>query len=316
MILPCPRAERHGRISPAMVPQAWVVNHGALVHDRAGHTLQMIRLLAIDIDGTLLDSRGRLPAENLEAIEAVVARGVHVALATGRSYPFARPVAEPLPASVTLIVSNGAVERSMDGGTLARRLLPRAVARNVLVRTRIYRHLAALIFDRDDSRQMLYESMDWEHPARKGYWLQNKALIERCVPLLEGLDEDPIQVMFNGPVLLIRELAETMAAAAEGYALSLTEYEQRNFSLLDVTAVDTTKGRALAARARRMGLGRDEVMAIGDNLNDMDMLAFAGHPVVMGNAVAALKDRGWTLTGAQDKAGVAQAIHRLILGVT
>ena len=82
----------------------------------------MIRLIGIDVDGTLLDSRGQIPQANIDAIHEAVGVGIHIALVTGRSYPFARPVADPLPTSVTLIVSNGAVERDMDGSRVARRL--------------------------------------------------------------------------------------------------------------------------------------------------------------------------------------------------
>ena len=127
----------------------------------------MIGLIGIDVDGTLLDSQGRMPDANRDAIHDAVARGIHVALVTGRSYPFARPVADPLPSSLSLIVSNGAVERAMDGTTLARRLLDRRVARDLLDRTRGHRHAAALIFDRDAERQIIFETMDWEHPGRR-----------------------------------------------------------------------------------------------------------------------------------------------------
>src|SRR5687767_1961956 len=130
----------------------------------------MIRLIGIDVDGTLLDSGGHMPAANRAAIHAAVASGIHVALVTGRSYPFARPVAESLPASLSLIVSNGAIERGMDGLTLARRLLRCDVARMVLDATRPFRDAAALIFDRDMERQIIFESMDWAHPGRKAYW--------------------------------------------------------------------------------------------------------------------------------------------------
>src|SRR5258705_8501906 len=85
----------------------------------------MIRLLGIDVDGTLLDTRGQIPQANIDAIHAAVQAGIHVALVTGRSYPFARPIADPLPSSLTLIVSNGAVERGMGGLRLAQRLLHR-----------------------------------------------------------------------------------------------------------------------------------------------------------------------------------------------
>ncbi len=275
----------------------------------------MIRLIGIDVDGTLLDSEGHMPPANRDAIHEAVARGIHVALVTGRSYPFARPVADPLPAAVSLIVSNGAIERAMDGSTLARRLLSRSVARAVLDQTRHQRGGAALIFDRDEGRQMVFETMDWAHPGRKGYWERNRSLIAQTVPLEDALDEDPIQVMFNGGVAEMRVLADALTRAASGFAVTLTEYVHRDFSLVDVTSPAATKGRALEWRASQLGLTRDEVMAVGDNFNDVEMLEFAGTPVVMENAVAEVKARGWHVTGHHDDAGLAQAIRRFALDV-
>lgn len=273
----------------------------------------MIRLLAIDVDGTLLDSSGHMPPANRDAIHEAVARGIHVALVTGRSYPFARPVADGLPDSLTLIVSSGAVERAMDGTTLARRLLNREVARRVLTSTRPYRDAAALVFDRDRDRQILFETMDWEHPGRKAYWRRNQGLITHAPSLEEALDEDPIELMFNGYVDLVRPLARRLQDEAADFAVSLTEYEARNFSLVDITAPDATKGRALAWRAQQLGVERAEVMAVGDNFNDIEMLEFAGTAIVMGNAVESLKTRGWPVTGHQDAAGLAQAIEEFAL---
>ena len=85
----------------------------------------------------------------------------------------------------------------MDGETLARRLLDRHVARSVLDATPRHRNAAALVFDRDDRRQILFETMDWTHPARQGYWFRNQRLIECAAPLEAALTEDPIQVMFQ-----------------------------------------------------------------------------------------------------------------------
>ena len=274
----------------------------------------MIRLIGIDVDGTLLDTRGQIPQQNIDAIHDAVAAGIHVALVTGRSYPFARPIADPLPSSLTLIVSNGAVERGMDGSTFARRLLNREVARSVLKSTRPFRHAAALVFDRDADRQVIFETMDWEHPGRKAYWARNQSLIAQSVPLEDALVEDPIQVMFNGGVEAMQSLVESLRTEARDFAVSLTEYVHRDFSLIDVTAPSATKGLALAWRAEQLGITRDEVMAVGDNFNDLEMLEFAGMPVVMANAVPGLKERGWTVTGDNDHAGLADAIRRLALG--
>ena len=254
-----------------------------------------------------------MPEANREAIEAAVAAGIHVSLVTGRSYPFARPVADSLPPSITLIVSNGAVERSTAGAVLARRLLDRSVAAAVLDSTRPYRDAAILIFDRDEGRQIIFETMDWDHPGRKHYWVRNSHLIEQSVPLEEALSEDPIQVMFNGAAGTMRALADELRAGASTFAVSLTEYVHRDFSLIDITAPTATKGRALAWRAEQLGVAREEVMAIGDNFNDVEMLEFAGTPVVMANAVDGLKTRGWHLTGDQDAAGLAEAIKKFAL---
>jgi Cof subfamily protein (haloacid dehalogenase superfamily) len=278
----------------------------------------MIRLIGIDVDGTLLDTDGHLPDANRAAIHAAVAAGIHVSLVTGRSYPFARPVAEKLPPAVTLMVSSGAVERAIDGRTLARRLLKRDVARRVLEATRHVREHAAVIFDRDAERQIVFESMDWTHPNRQGYWDRNHWLIDRTTPLEDSLIEDPIQVMFNGNPMAMRELSETLRASGDSgsgpaYAVSLTEYLHRDFSLVDITAPEATKGRALLWRAGQLGISREEVMAVGDNFNDLDMLEAAGVAVVMANADPALHRPGWHRTGHQNDAGLAQAIERFAL---
>ena len=92
----------------------------------------MIRLIALDIDGTLLDSDGRIPEANREAIARAIDAGIEVALATGRRYDFARPIFEALPGPLTLILSNGAIVKTREGETVMRSLLPREIARSVL----------------------------------------------------------------------------------------------------------------------------------------------------------------------------------------
>ena len=276
----------------------------------------MIRLVAIDIDGTLLDSRWQLPAENLDAIGEAVEAGVEVAIVTGRRYDFARPILDLLPRPVTAIVSNGAIVRTSDGVTRLRHLLPRAVAREVLGVTRAYRDGAALIFDRPRDGQVVFERIDWAHPSRRGYAERNREFIVEVDPIESALTEDPIQVMFNGSVApmrgLVRLLRELPASA--GFSVAVTEYAERDFSLVDVLPAGCTKGSTLAEWAGRRGYARTEVMAIGDNLNDLEMLEAAGLPVVMGNAVPALLGRGWPVTASNDAAGVAEAIRRFVLG--
>ena len=120
--------------------------------------------------------------------------------------------------------------------------------------------------------------------------------------------------MFNGAAVAMRTLIDSLRREARSYAVSLTEYVHRDFSLIDVTAPQATKGHALAWRAEQLGLSRDEVMAVGDNFNDLDMLEYAGTPVVMANAVEGLKRESWHATRHQDDAGLAHAIRTFALG--
>ena len=108
---------------------------------------------------------------------------------------------------------------------------------------------------------------------------------------------------------LLRRAAVSAGVLGGGHRVPV----DRDFSLVDVLAAGCTKGATLAEWARRRGYARDEVMALGDNLNDVEMLEAAGLPVVMGNAVPALLDRGWPVTATNDDAGVAAAISRFVL---
>jgi hypothetical protein len=281
----------------------------------------VIRLLAVDIDGTLLDSRGRLPEVHHEALAEAASRGVSVALVTGRSFHFTRPIVERLHLPLTVIVNNGAVVKQRDGATLLRHVLPRDAARAVLLQTRTFEDSVAIVFDRpdvDDERQIVYERMDWTHPHRRGYYEKNKAFIASAPSSLADAlaDEDPIQVMFNGAVDPMRALVGELRSApmADRYSVAITEYELRDFSLVDVNAAGCSKGTTLARWAMREGYARDEVMAVGDNLNDLEMLDFAGTPVVMGNAADIVKRaRPYYITGSNDEGGLADAIRRFAL---
>ncbi|HJZ77563.1 MAG TPA: HAD-IIB family hydrolase [Vicinamibacterales bacterium] len=275
----------------------------------------MIRLIAIDIDGTLLDSRGRLPDAHRDAVVTAAAHDVEIALVTGRSFHFARPVVALLPIPLTLICNNGALVKAPDGDTLMRHVLPREAARQILAETRHLEDSVAIVFDRLDERQIVFERMDWTHPNRRAYYEKNKAFIaEAPAPLAEMLTEDPIQVMFNGSVAPMRALAAMLRAMpiARDFTVAVTEYAARDFSLLDVNGAGCSKGTTLAKWVAARGWTRDEVAAIGDNLNDVEMLDFAGTAFVMGNATDALKSRGYRLTGSHDAGGLAEAITEVL----
>jgi len=271
----------------------------------------------MDIDGTLLDSRGQVSAENVRTIAEAEARGIEIVIVTGRRFDFARPILDALECDYHLIVNNGALIKSKDGRTLQRHLLSSETARAVLQATPEFRSAAAVVFDRDWERQVIMEQIDWEDPFRGGYFRRNREHLAEVSPLTDCLDgTDPIQVMFSGqcgPMRRAKKMLESLPISNE-YTLAITEYESRNFSILDVLARGVTKGAALSEWTRRRGIAREQVMAIGDNWNDREMLEFAGVPVVMGNGVPELKSLGWPVTLSNEQSGVAEAIRTYALG--
>jgi Cof subfamily protein (haloacid dehalogenase superfamily) len=271
-----------------------------------------VRLIALDIDGTLLDSSWQLSDANRAAVAEATRRGIEVALVTGRRYDFAMPIARKLDSPLTMIVNNGALVRTHDGKTHLCHLLRRDTAERVLRATLPWRDGAGVVFNRPRENQIILEVIDTDNPIRSAYYARNREFLSQVTPLESCLIEDPIQVMFSGKVQPMREAEAVLRAApfANEYRLAVTTYESRDFSMIDVIHPQCSKGSSLAEWATIRGLSRDEVMAIGDNHNDVEMLSFAGIPVVMGNSVPELKNFGWHETTSNDENGVARAIER------
>src|SRR5712664_3341124 len=195
-----------------------------------------VRLIALDIDGTLLDSRWQLPEANRAAIAEATRRGIEVALVTGRRYDFAMPVAQQLDCKLTLIVSNGALIRSKEGRTHLRHLLPKQTAAQVLHLTTEWREGAAVIFDRERENQLMLETLDPDDSLRYSYYSRKMEFIGLAQPLERCLTEDPIQVMLSGRIAAMREAEAALrdAAFADEYGLAVTSYESKDFAMIDV----------------------------------------------------------------------------------
>jgi len=274
-----------------------------------------VKLIALDIDGTLLDSKWKLPEANRAAIAEAARRGIEVALVTGRRYDFAMPIARSIDSPLTMIVSNGALIRTQDGETRLRHLLPRETALCVLEITRPWREGAAVVFDRPRQNQVMLESLETDDPMRSAYYARNQEFLGVAKPLESCLIEDPIQVMLSGGVEPMQEAESVLRQTVftNEFGVASTVYKSRDFAMIDVIHPRCSKGASLAEWATLRGFAREEVMAIGDNHNDLEMLTFAGIPVVMGNGVPELKNHGWHVTSSNDENGVAAAIEQFAL---
>lgn len=273
-----------------------------------------IRLLAVDIDGTLLNSRFAISERDLQALRAANAEGVEVVLVTGRRHTFALPIARELGFDLWLISSNGAITRSLSGTTFHRDLLPVETCRNLCAAMRDFRGNTVVTFDKETKGALVLERMD-ELTTSIQRWLEkNLDFIDFVVPLENALLSDPVQAMFCGPIARMQSALQALASSGLNDQITVlrTEYPLRDLCIIDVLNRDCSKGHALERWTEYRGFRREEVMAIGDNFNDLEMLAFAGQPFIMGNACAELKARGFTVTASNDECGVAAAVESIL----
>jgi len=274
-----------------------------------------IRLLATDIDGTLLNPQFQISDGDLRALRRAHAAGIEVVLVTGRRHTFALPIARQLGFDLWLISSNGAVTRSLAGETFHRDLMPAETCRRLCGAMQEFRGHTVLTFDKETKGAIVLEHMD-DLGASIRRWLEkNMEYIEFMVPIESALVSDPVQAMFCGTMARMSQALVALEGAGMNGTVTVlrTEYPERDLSMIDVLNADCSKGHALERWAAHRGYRREQVMAVGDNHNDIEMLEFAGHPVIMGNACEELRKRGWTVTRSNDDCGIAAAID-LALG--
>lgn len=274
-----------------------------------------IRLIATDIDGTLLNPNFQISPDDLSALRRAHAAGIEIVLVTGRRHTFALPIALQLGFDLWLISSNGAVTRSLGGETFHRDMMPRQTCLELVRAMQEFRGNTVLTFDKESKGALVLEHLDDLNASIRRWLEKNMAYIDFVIPIEDALVADPVQAMFCGSLARMSEALRALEAAHMDNRITIlrTEYPQRDLSMIDVLNVDCSKGHALERWCSYRGYQRAEVMAIGDNHNDVEMLEFAGHPVIMGNACPELRSRGWRVTGSNGECGVAAAVEKILV---
>jgi Cof subfamily protein (haloacid dehalogenase superfamily) len=270
-----------------------------------------IRLLATDIDGTLLNPQFQISDGDLAALRRGHLAGMEIVLVTGRRHAFALPIAKQLGFDLWLISSNGAVTRSLGGETFHRDMMPAETCWKLCGAMQEFRGNTVLTFDQETKGAIVLERMDELGVSIRRWLEKNMEYIQFVVPLEDALVTDPVQAMFCGTMERMKLALHALdGAGMDGLVTVLrTEYPERDLSMIDVLNAGCSKGHALERWAKHRGYQRDQVMAVGDNHNDVEMLEFAGHPVIMGNACEELRGRGWKVTRGNDACGVAAAVE-------
>lgn len=302
-------------------------------------------MVALDMDGTLLGQDGQVSARNLAAVRGAHAAGLEVVVATGRRHCYAMRVLRALELhhEIALVSSNGTVTRTLGSADLPTRLvarthLPHATSRWLLEHVREFRDALVITFDRvgpdgEDSRGALVVEHLAELNASIGRWMAaNEPYIAHVQPIESALDmagEPAIQMMLCGTVERMRRaeacMLEHPAVLGPGMeqvpgrheiAIHRTEYPDRDLAILDMLPAGCSKGAAILSIAAARGIRANEILAIGDNWNDVPMFEVAGSVLVMGNAPEDLKAyaraRNWQIGKANHEDGVAEALEGLL----
>jgi hydroxymethylpyrimidine pyrophosphatase-like HAD family hydrolase len=346
---------------------------------KAAHTA--IRMIALDMDGTLLGEDGKVSPRNLAALHAAEAAAIEIVVATGRRHSYAMRVLRPLgldPASA-LVSSNGTVTRTLGAASVATELiarahLPCATALWLVDNLEEFRNSLVLTFDRvlpdgEDTRgALIVEHLEELHSSIGKWMATNEPYIALVNPIEAALTADsdaPIQMMLCGTVARMahaeahlrelgtppsepggrsttsktlsepgRPLSPSQTPGAPSMTASLswvgrndlpsqpapppitlhrTEYPARDLSILDILPAGCSKGAAILSLAATRNLDPAQILAIGDNWNDISMLEIAGTAVLMDNAPEDLKTfarkRGWQIGPSNAADGVAEAIE-------
>jgi HAD superfamily hydrolase (TIGR01484 family) len=297
------------------------------------------RLIAIDMDGTLLHTDGHVSERNLAAIREAEAQGIEVAIATGRRHCYAMRVLRELdrPAHTALVSSNGTVIRTLGSELLHREHMPVETARWLCEHVKEFRGTLVLTFDKvkadgeDERGALVCEGVE-ELNASISRWMEvNEPYIAHVTPIERALNDAAlIQMMLCGPIERMREaeahlLTDSRITNVDGecepgieVTLHRTEYPHRDLCIMDILPAGCSKASALLHLAELRGIEASEILAIGDNWNDVPMLQIAGRSAVMANAPQDLRalaqERGWLIAPSNDEDGVASVIESVLAG--
>ena len=274
------------------------------------------KLIALDIDGTLADPSGKITTRTKEVIHRVAQTGAAIVVATGRRFITAKERVLQLEfPEVLLAAHNGAILKRLDGELLHHQLLPCAIAKKV-VQIAKELGLCPVVFEgTQDAANIFVENYgdqlsEWE----RGYLQENREHLKWVNNLTTDLPGDVIEIISVVPAKTVHDIVATFQRHLNGQVKPiLVIINNGRLAFLGLSHAKVGKDLPLRYLAQQMGIHPSEILAIGDNYNDLDMLQFAGTGVIMENADEALKEHGFYVTTSNNADGVAAALERFVL---
>lgn len=281
------------------------------------------RMLVVDVDGTLLDSRSHLPDKTKDALLAAKRRGMKVILATGRRYRRALPTIQKLGILEPIILhTGGLIKDPKDHRTIYKRPLSKETASRVVAAVKEYGLQPIIYLDNfPEGPDFLVESTRG-HPFFQEYLKGNEGFYTSFSPIEEHLpqeavemgvfdQEDKLRALASGLRKNFSQVVDTNLIEEVGY--HLIETAESSGKVLEIFRRGATKWQAVVNLLARFRLASDEIIAIGDDVNDIEMIKGAGLGIAVDNALPQVKEAASYIVASNDEGGVAEVVNEFIL---
>lgn len=288
-------------------------------------SINNFKLIALDIDGTLINNRYELTERTRKALKLAMDRGLKVTIATGRYYPSALRIARSIPINAPMVSNDGALIKDVfTGKTLFRKPLPVEMAREILELAASFPSFNVQVFMEENK---IYAGINYKMmQLRRFLKFWHMYPIKSSINYLRDFIFIPVQNAINihgviralehppTKIVIYGDNEDLMNFKAElvrryNYKVFLTSAIPR---CIDVLNGEISKAKGLAVLGRLLGIKPEEIIAVGDNFNDMEMLNFAGLGVAMGNASDVVKQKADVVTASNDQDGVAKLIEVML----
>lgn len=261
----------------------------------------MIKLVAVDLDDTLLNNDIKISEENKKAIQECRKKGVYFTFATGRMFRAAVNYAKEVDLDLPLITYQGALIKTIDEKEIQHHVIEKNIAADVIEFLRGYK-LQLNVYMNDN---LYVEEMN----DFGNNYVSLSRVEHKITNFPQGLVTNPTKILLAGEPSTL-DIIQKEASMIFGNKLTITKSKDY---FLEFGNEKAKKSIALKALAENLGIKREEILAIGDGMNDLDMLEYAGTGVAMENAAPQAKEVADYITDTNDNHGVAKAINKFVL---
>lgn len=283
----------------------------------------MIKVIASDMDGTLLNSRHEISEENLQAIRKAQDLGIHFVIITGREFNSVNSYVKQFNLNCECILMNGAEYRDKHGKVVKTISMDKDQVKDILdimdkenLVAEIFTNDGVFVTDKDNHKESIFERFKIFSPYMSDEevldFIENRSEIMN-VKTIENLDEflnSEIKVL---KIITFNKDADFIAAAKEKLRKIDNLAVASTFSNdIELNNIRAQKGIILADVIEKMGIKRDEVVVIGDSFNDYSMFIEFENSFAMENAIPEIKEIAKYITTSNDEAGVAKAIYKAL----